>query len=419
MLEAMSSAPTRRPPHQPPPLASRVPASGLRVLVAVMLVALNLRIAVTSLGALLDRLDAAGVGATTQAVLTSLPVLCFAVVGGAAIALTRRYGTDRALLVALVVLTLGLALRPLDGTPVLVAGTAVACAGIALANVLVPAVVKERFPDRVGPVTGAYTAALSVGSAAGAALTVPLADVTGGWRPGLGLWAIIGLVALVAWLPHARAGSADDDAERGEPLWRDPTAWAITVLFATQSLFAYVMMSWLPSVYADAGSSAQHAGVLLAVSIIAGIPAFFVAPIIAGRLRHQGHLIAGLTALTGLGWAGLALAPAGGAWLWAVLLGVGGAVFPVVLTMFGLRTSTAADTATLSAMAQGTGYLLAAGGPFAVGVLHDATGGWGLPCSLLVGLAAVQIAAGYRAGRPVQVRSQTRLAKQRESGASL
>lgn len=377
--------------------------AGAGLLLAVLLVAFNLRIAVTSLGALLDHLGERGVSATTQGVLTSLPVLCFAVVGATAMALTRRVGVDRGLALALVVLTAGLVLRVLDGTPALLAGTLVACAGIALANVLIPAIVKEHFPERMGAVTGAYTAVLSLGSAAGAALAVPLTDATGTWRLGLGAWAVLAVAAFLAWAPYARGGSRPAPTAPGARLWRDPTAWAVTILFGTQSLFAYVMMSWLPSVYVDAGFSDATAGLLLAVSILIGVPFFFLVPGRAGRMRQQGHVIAALTVLTILGWAGLGIAPEEGAWLWAALLGIGGAVFPVVLLCFALRTTSAVDTAALSTMAQSVGYLLAAGGPFLVGTLHHATGSWSLPCALLVGLGVVQIAVGYLAGRPVRI----------------
>ncbi|MCR1783885.1 MFS transporter [Nocardioides carbamazepini] len=373
------------------------------LVVAVLLVAFNLRLAITSLGALLDHLGDLGVSAATQGVLTSLPVLCFAVVGATAMAVTRWIGVDRGLVGALGLLTVGLVLRVLDGTPALVAGTAVACAGIALGNVLVPAIVKEHFPHRIGVMTGAYTAVLSFGSAIGAATTVPIANAAGSWRVGLGVWALTALAAALAWAPYCRRRDPRRAEVRRTPLWRSPTAWAVTVLFGAQSLYAYVMMSWLPSVYAAAGFSDETAGLLLAVSITIGVPFFFLAPSLAVRLRHQGHLVVALTALTMLGWTGLWLAPADGAWLWAALLGAGGAVFPVTLSFFALRTTSTADTASLSTMAQSIGYLIAAGGPLLVGILHDASGSWRLPCALLAGIGVIQIGAGYVAGRPVRI----------------
>lgn len=371
------------------------------LLVGVLLVALNLRIGITSLGALIDDLrHSIGLSPATASFATSLPVLCFAVVGIAGISLTRRLGAHRGLTVALVLLTLGLAARTLAGSTVLLVGTLVACSGIALANVLLPAVVKERFPTRVGLVTGAYSATLSLGAALGAAATVPSADVAGSWRVGLGVWAGVAALALVWWLPHSRAHEHTPGPTLSlAPMLRSRVAWAVTGLFATQSLVAYVLMSWLPSMYADAGFSHHEAGLLLAFSILVGVPFFFLVPSYAARLRSQGHLVAGLTALNAAGFAGLALAPVGGAWVWAVLLGAGGAVFPVTLTLFSLRTRTSAETAMLSTMAQSIGYLLGAVGPFAVGLLRDSTGSWTLPLLILLALSAAQVAFGYAAGR--------------------
>ncbi|MBM7518419.1 MFS transporter [Nocardioides nitrophenolicus] len=377
--------------------------AGMGLTVAVLLVAFNLRLAITSLGALLDRLGDAGVSPATQGILTSLPVLCFAAVGATAMVVTRKVGVDRGLEGALGLLTVGLVLRILDGAPALVAGTAVATAGIALANVLIPAIVKEHFPERVGLMTGAYTAILSLGSASGAAASVPIADAAGSWRAGLGVWAVFAVAAALAWAPYCRRHDPARSAVRGAAMWRNPTAWAVTVLFGTQSLYAYVMMSWLPSLYADAGFSDATAGVLLAISITLGVPFFFLAPSVAARLRHQGHLVLLLTVLTAAGWAGLWLAPHAGAWVWAALLGAGGAVFPVTLSFFAMRTTSTADTASLSTMAQSVGYALAAGGPLLVGILHHSSGGWALPCALLVGLGVVQASAGYLAGRPVKI----------------
>ena len=393
--------PTAPPVEGAPRVGARVPGGVL--LVAVLLIALNLRIGITSLGALLDRLQDGGMSAGVAAFLTSLPVLCFAAVGAAGMTLARRVGVHRGVAVALALLVVGLLARVLEGPTVLVAGTFVACSGIALANILLPAVVKEHFPTRVGRVTGAYTAVLSVGAAVGAAATVPVTDVTGSWRAGLGVWALLAVAALAAWLPWCRDPDRARGGDRGAGLWRNPVAWAVTAVFGIQSVFAYVVMSWLPSIYADAGFSDAHAGLLLAVSILVGVPVYFVAPSLAIRLGAQGHLIAVLSAMMALSFLGLWWAPVGGALVWAVLLGVGGAVFPVSLTMFALRTRTASDTAALSAMAQSVGYLFAAVGPFVVGLLSEATGSWALPCGLLAALALVQVAAGYVAGRPVVI----------------
>lgn len=384
------------------------PPLALGVLLAVLLVAVNLRVPITSVGALIDLIRDAGLSAGASAFLTTLPVLCFAVVGALGMGVARRLGAHRGLAVALVLLIVGLVVRVLDGPVVLLTGTFVACGGIALANVLLPAVVKEHFPSRVGLVTGAYSAVLSLGAAGGAAVSVPLAEATGGWRGGLLAWSVLAVVALVVWVPFCRNRGRVRGGSARRSLLREPVAWAVTVVFAIQSVCAYVVMSWLPSIYVDAGFSHATAGLLLAVSILVGVPVFLVVPSMAARSRSQGTLIAVLSLLLAAGFLGLWLAPVAGAWAWAVLLGVGGGVFPVTLTLFALRTDSPEDTAALSAMAQSFGYGLAAAGPFLVGLLREVTGGWGLPLALLVVACLVQTQVGRVAGRPVVLRGQVR-----------
>jgi CP family cyanate transporter-like MFS transporter len=319
--------------------------------------------------------------------------------------LARRVGAHRGVAVGLALITAGLLVRIVSGSTTLLVGTFLACAGIALANVLLPVVVKEHFPTKVGQVTGTYTAVMSTGAALGAALTVPIASAAGGWRVGLVAWVVPAVLALVAWAVSGRGREHTRSQSRGASLWRSPVAWAVTVTFGTQSVFAYVIMSWLPTMYADAGYSHGEAGLLLAVSILVGVPIFVVAPTIAARMRSQAPLVLLLTLVTAAGFAGMAVAPHAGGWVWAVLLGVGGAVFPVVLTMFALRTCNSDDTAALSSMAQSIGYLIAASGPLVVGLLRDATGSWTTSCLVLLGVAVVQAVAGSVAGRPVVVGS--------------
>lgn len=173
--------------------------------VAVILTALNLRPAITSVGPLLGEMrDSMGATATWAGVLTTLPGLCFAAAGMAAPWLSRRIGLSRAISVALTVLAAGLLIRVLDGPYVVLGGTLVATAGIALTNVLIPVVIKGSFPARVGLMTGVYTAALQGGGALGSAVTPGLEGAFDGWRPALASWALVALVALVVWLVASR-----------------------------------------------------------------------------------------------------------------------------------------------------------------------------------------------------------------------
>ncbi|RFS84563.1 MFS transporter [Actinomadura spongiicola] len=374
----------------------------LMVLVAVVLVAVNLRVAVTSLGAVLDQARA-DLAMSTLAASTAatLPVVCFGAVALATPGLVRRVGANAGLGLALALLLAGLLVRVAGGEAALLAGTFVACAGIAVGNVLIPAIVKIEFPGRVGEVTGAYSAAMSAGAAIGAAATVPLGATLGGWRGGLASWAVLAAATLALWLPRTRRTAAP--AESRAPvtaMLRSPVAWAVTLLFGTQSVLAFVVMAWLPTIYTDAGFAPDEAGTLLAVALLVGVPVYFVVPVLAARLRRQGALGAGMTVVQIVGLVGLLLSPGTLPWLWAVLVGIGGGVFPLTLALFSMRTRSAADTATLSAMAQSVGYLLAALGPFTVGVLRDVTGSWSTPILLLVAICVVQSALSYCAGRP-------------------
>jgi len=382
---------------------------------ALVLAALNLRPAVTSLGPVLEEVRAdLGMGAAVAGLLTSVPALCFAVVGVTAPRLARRFGPDAVILAGITALTAGLAVRPLvGGVAAFLALSGLALAGIALVNVLLPVVVKQRFGDRVGAMTGVYSTALNVGATTAAAVTVPVAGVFGDdWRFGLGLWAVIAALALAPWIalarprptgqpvtaatPAAPAGATDD--ERGVRMSTSPTAWALAVYFGLQATAAYVIMGWLPQMFRDAGLSAQTAGLLFAVTSLLGVPLSYVLGTLAGRLRGQSVLAAGL-ALFGLaGYAGLFLAPAGAPWVWAVLLGVANCAFPLALTMIGLRGG---DTtvAPLSAFTQSAGYLLSIPGPIIVGALYENTGGWRVPLVFLAVLMTAQLAAGWLAGR--------------------
>ncbi|MFB9429556.1 MFS transporter [Streptoalloteichus tenebrarius] len=388
-----------------------VAVTGGALLVAgVVLAAANLRPAVTSLAAVLSEVTSAlAVSDTWVSVVTAVPTLCFGLAAMGTPWLARKLGARGAIGLALALLMAGLVVRVLGGPSVLMAGTFVTSSAIAVCNVLIPVVVKESFPGRIGPVTGAYSASLTAGGAVAAAATVPLDHATGGWRWAVGAWALLALAALLVWLPSLRsarrtATTRSAPAEARRSLLRSPLAWVITVFFGLQSLIAYTVMGWLPNILRDvAGVDAATAGVLLAVVMVIGVPISFAAPPLAARYRSQSGMAVALV-LSGLaGFLGLLLAPAFAPGLWILLIGIGMGIFPLALTLISLRARTGADTAALSAMAQSFGYLISATGPFLVGSLHGATGGWTASLVLLVAVLLVQIVLGWLAGRPRHV----------------
>lgn len=381
-----------------------ITAGSALLAVAVVLTAFNLRPAITGVGPLLPELRAAlGVSATWAGVLTTLPGLCFAAGGLTAPWLARRIGLRLAISMALAVLTVGLVGRVLGGPFVVIGGTLVATAGIALINVLIPVVVKGSFPARLGLMTGVYTAALQGGGALGSALTPVLDDNLGGWRPALGAWAALAAVALVVWgvatgrLETAGIVTARQHADRS--LLGIPLAWMVTLFFGTQSFIAYVVMGWLPAVFIDNGMSKSDAGLLLGLTAVIAIPvSLLIAPLAARQLGQAGWITA-LSVLGIAGVLGLMTAPGAAPLLWTILIGLGMSVFSLALTVIALRARDPANTVRLSGMAQGLGYLFAGVGPFLFGLLHDTTGAWTLPWLMVLAVYLVQLVAGASAGR--------------------
>jgi CP family cyanate transporter-like MFS transporter len=393
------------------PATHRRAAGGLFVLGGILLIALNLRIAVTSLGALLGEVRGGlGLSGWLAGLVTTLPTVAFAAVGPVTPWLARRVSPERILVGSMLALAGGQALRALTGSPaVFVVTTALAMAGIALANVLLPALVKEHFPTRVGLVTGAYSVGLITGASVGAAAAVPVADATGSWRAGLGVWAALALAAVLPVLPSALrrskpapAGESavpDTRAARIRP-GRSRLGWAMTAYFGTQALSAYALMGWLAELFRDAGYSPATAGVLLAAITVIQVPVALSMPALAVRLPTLRPVVLTLSAASAVAYLGLAVAPYAGALAWVTLLAVGQTAFPLALVAIGLRARTGAGTVALSAFTQSGGYLLAALGPLVVGLLHEATGGWLMPLAFLFAALVAQTVAGLAIARP-------------------
>jgi len=341
-------------------------------------------------------------------VLTTLPVVCFAVFGVGTAGLVRRAGLHRAAAAVLVLAATGIVTRSLvDDKVVFLLCSIVALAGAAVGNVILPPLVKAHFPDRVPLVSSLYGAALMAGASTSSLATVPLADALGGWREGLAAWAVLAAVALLPWLVMVRQDvHAAPTPERRLPLalvLRSPLAWAMLLLFAAQSAAAYAQFGWFAEIMTDAGISDGSAGALLALISAVGIPLTLSLPWLMRLTGDKPYLAWAFAVLTATGWLGVLLAPTTTPWLWAALLGTGGGAFTWSLTMIARRTRTTAGTAALSVTTQGFGYLLAGLGPFGVGALHDATGSWTAPLICLIALAGVIAVTGTIIARPVML----------------
>jgi CP family cyanate transporter-like MFS transporter len=380
-------------------------AEKVLVVVGIVVLAFNLRPAAVSVGPVLDEITKAlGMSPTTAGVLTTLPVLAFAGFGAAAPGLARALGLHRVTLVALVAVVAGLGLRTAtSNVPLFLLLSLLALAGMATANVLLPSLVKLHFPHRVGLMTSIYTTSLALGLTLSSVLTVPIAQAFGSWRWGLLAWAATALVAALPWfglLRHDGRPARESSTITLGAVARTRLGWAMAAFFGLQSLQAYSIFGWFAQVYRDAGFSAATAGLLLGVITAMSIPLSFWLPALAARLQNQTWMIAALVVCYPVGYLGLMVAPVAGAWLWAVLVGIAAAVFPVVLTLIGLRARTSEGTAALSGFTQSVGYLIAGIGPFGVGVLYDATGGWTVPLAVLMALVVPQLVMGLVVARP-------------------
>jgi len=387
--------------------------STVLVLVAILLLSLNLRPAAVSVGPVLDELrDALGMGPASAGLLTSLPVLAFAVFGALAPAAARRLGPHRVTLMALLAVVVGLAARAVVRQEwAFLLLSLVATAGMAMANVLMPSLIRLHFPDRIGLMTGLYTTMLAIGLTAAFLLTVPVADAFGSWRYGIGAWAVLGAVAAVPWFGLVRHDEALDapvrDVSFGD-IARTRLGWAMTLFFGLQSLMAYAVFGWFATLWRDSGFGAGSASAFVGIVAAMSIPLSLVLPQAVARPGDQRLVLLLVMACYPVAYVGLLVAPHSLAVLWAVVLGTALTTFPIVLTYIGLRTRTAGATAALSGWTQSTGYLLAVVGPFGVGVLHEATDGWNVPLVVLLVLTVPLFVVGLYVGRPAHIEDQLR-----------
>jgi MFS transporter, CP family, cyanate transporter len=386
--------------------------TGRRVLMIAgfLLIAANLRGALTSVGPLVETIQAdLHLTSGEAGFLVTLPLLTFAAVSPQVPRLARRVGTDQVLWIALVVLVAGIVLRSLPVVGLLWVGTVLLGAAIAVGNVLWPSLVKRDFPRHVSAVTGVYTAMMGIVASIAAGVAVPLAGaLPGGWRTSLGVWAGLVLVALAVWTPQVvgrrePAAAAPETGKTATP-WRSLLAWECAGFMALSACGFYTVLSWYPSILHSYGTSETTAGWLLFAYQLIGVLMSLVVPLVLTRLRDQRAVAVVSSLLAMTGYLGLLFAP-GLAVLWVLVTGIAaGALFFLALAFFSLRAADPRSSAALSGMGQSIGYLVAALGPVLFGVLHDATGGWRAPLAVLVGVAAAHALIGLRAGRDAHVR---------------
>jgi CP family cyanate transporter-like MFS transporter len=372
------------------------------------LVALNLRPALAGVAPVLAAIrDGTGLSAAGAGGLTTLPVLCFGLIAPFGVPLARRFTVERTILICLLLLAAGASLRILFGLPGLFAGTFVTGASIGIVMVLLPSIIKRDFAENTGFMTGVYTMALCMGAAVAAGVAVPIQQLAGGdWRAALAFWSLPALIAAAAWARsgrHAKAGR-ETTHRRVSGLRRDPLAWQVAFHMGLQSVLAYCVFGWLPTILIDRGFSPLTAGAVLSASIAAQLVTALTGPWIATRRKDQRATILAVVSITIIGLMACMYAPAEQIWVWAIVLGLGqGGSFSIATMLVVLRSSNSEVVASLAGMTQLIGYVLAASGPFIAGLLRDLTGGWNFTAVFFVFIAFAAAAAGMGAGRNLHV----------------
>ncbi|MCY0880050.1 MAG: MFS transporter [Firmicutes bacterium] len=366
------------------------------LLIGMILLAANLRPTITGVGPLITPISqGTHLPSAVSGLVTTTPLVAFGLVSLAAPGVARRFGLERALFLGLVLLLVGTLLRSFAASAWgLLAGMFLVGSGVALANVLLPSLVKRDFASQIGLVTGIYVTVMNVFAGLASGISVPLARaLPGGWRGALAIWALLTLLALIWWIPYLgrRHPPAPRTAGSARTLWRSWLAWQLTLFMGLQSLLFYVSIAWLPTLLHSRGLSLTTAGWLVFAMQMVGLPWTFAVPILAGRLRQQFSLVLGVSLTFFLGLGGLLVTHG----LWAlvlsmVLLGFGtGSSISLALAFFGLRTRHHDTAGAISGMAQSFGYLLAAIGPFAIGYLYTVTQAWTIPLVLLLAVAVL------------------------------
>ncbi len=389
-------------------IATQARLKRVLVVVGIVVLAFNLRPAAVSIGPVLGEISGGlQMSAAETGLLTSLPVLAFAVFGALSPRLARLVGLHRLTLLALLVLVAGLAGRAVTtSVPGFLLLSLLALAGMASANVLLPSLVKLHFPHRIGLMTSIYSTALAIGLTSASVLTVPISEAGDGWRTGMLVWSLTAAVAVLPWLGligHDRRPEKTEGTVGLLAVGRTRLGWLLALFFGLQSLQAYSIFGWFAELYQDAGFSAQSAGLLLGVITGISIPLSFLIPWLVARTHNQTALMCTVMACYPVGYLGLVLAPRSGALAWAILVGIGTTTFPLILTLIGLRARTPSGTAALSGFTQSTGYLIAGIGPFAIGLLREASGGWTVPLLVLTALTVPQLLLGLAVSRPAYV----------------
>lgn len=334
--------------------------------------------------------------------LTTIPLLCFALISPFVNRLSRKFGMLTTIIAALIGLLIGSFIRIYSFSTLLI-GTLLIGGSIAILNVLSPTMVAEFYPRKIGLMTSAYTLSMTIFSALSAGLSAPISSKIG-WQPML-QWLVIFpiLTLLIAFgsrgreHPQQSSRSSFNPTAQVKPVWRQPLAWYLTVFMGLQSFLFYTILTWLPSIFIAHGINQNRASLLLGLLQLASLPTAYFIPNLAGRLTKQGPLVLLIFGLFVLGLGGLLLNTASItiAVIICILLGFAtSSAFSMSMILFSLKTANPYETSAVSGMAQSIGYLAAAVGPLLSGLIHGAIASWWPVIVMMLIVVVIQTSFG-------------------------
>ncbi|UOQ49186.1 MFS transporter [Gracilibacillus caseinilyticus] len=356
----------------------------LLFIAGIILLAFNLRPAITSVGPIIGIIrEDLSISNWSAGFLTSLPLIAFAIISPIAPRIANRTSNEKALLYGLFILLGGILVRSTSSILFLFTGTILIGVGIAIINVILPSLIKSNFPEKIGLMTGVYTTSMSVVAATASGLSVPLTtSLDLGWKWSLASWSILAVLGIVTWIFAMNKAPVEQERELYQPsttkLMRSPVAWQVTLFMGSQSFLFYVTISWLAEILIAHGFASSSAGWYVAYMQFVSLPATFFTPVIAGKLSDQKPVVAVFGVIGMIGYFMLYLEPGHlGTFIAITLIGIMlGASISLALALLGLRSTNARQAAELSGMAQSFGYTLASIGPILIGLLFDMTNSW-------------------------------------------
>lgn len=382
------------------------------LLIGIIFIASTLRAPLTTVGPLISSIkDSLTISNGLAGLLTTIPLLAFALISPFAPKISRRFGLESTLFFSLLLLTAGIIIRSQGSTSNLLVGTFLLGLAIAFGNVLLPGLIKLNFPLHIGFITGIYSVSMNLSASIAVGVSVPLANgLNLGWEGALGVWGVLSFIAVLIWFPQLKnkkpsRGEVISSLKTKSPsLWRSPLAWSITFFMGFQSLIFYTTSAWLPEVLKSQGMNVGSAGWMVSLMQFSQLPMTFIVPILAGKVKDQRWIVASVTILYLLGYVGIMVGVTTLVPLFMIMIGIaGGAAFGLSMMFFSLRTQTPLEAANLSGMAQSFGYALAAIGPVLFGILHDFTSSWSIPLLIIVISIIVILISGLKAGKDVFV----------------